>query len=183
MISRPLIPSLRSDRERPRSMTDTSAAVEALPSGQRLSEWIEAAPIGKTASYELLKALRITPTKARFPGSAAAVSTLTSEQVAIMDAAAEQVAAGRSIAELTAITARPRTAVNTTDEGQGGAALLPRLEAAERAIASGLPLTTVEVAWILGVKPGATIGTTIARGGIAITHHGADVWSLARIEP
>jgi hypothetical protein len=32
-------------------MTDTSAAVEAMPSGQRLSEWIEQAPIGKTATY------------------------------------------------------------------------------------------------------------------------------------
>jgi hypothetical protein len=164
-------------------MTDTSAAIEALPSGQRLSEWIEQAPIGKTAAYELLKALGITPGKARFPGSAAAVSMLTPEQLVIMGAAAEQVAAGRSIADITAITARPRTAVNATDEAQGGAALLPRLEAAERAIASGMPLTTAEATWILGVKPGATIGTTIARGGIAITHHGADVWSLARINP
>ena len=162
-------------------MPTTSAAIEALPSGQRLSEWIEQAPIGKTAAYELLKALGITPGKARFPGSAAAVSVLTAEQVAIMDAAAEQVAAGRSIAELTAITARPRTAVNVTDEGQGGKALLPRLEAAERAIRSGLPLSTAEVTWILGVRPGATIGTTITRGGIAITHHGPDVWSLEKI--
>jgi hypothetical protein len=108
---------------------------------------------------------------------------LSAEQVVVMDRAAEQVAAGRSIADLTAIITRPRTAVNTTDEAQVGEGLLARLEAAERAIASGLPLTTAEATWILGVKPGATIGTTIARGGIAITHHGADVWSLARINP
>ena len=81
-------------------------AIEALPSGQRLSEWIEAAPIGKTATYELMKALGVTPAKARFPGSAAAVSMR----------AAEQVAAGRSIAELTDITARPRTTAN--DHGE-----------------------------------------------------------------
>ena len=168
-------------------MTDTSAAVEAMPSGQRLSEWIEAAPIGKTASYELLKALRITPTKARFPGSAAAVSMLTPEQVVIMDAAAEQVAAGRSIAELTAITARPRTAVNTTDEAQGGkvtakdqATLLARIQAADGAIRSGLPLTTEQVAWIMGARPGAE---TVTRGRIIATRHGRNVWSLARIEP
>ena len=91
-------------------------AIEALPSGQRLSEWIEAAPIGKTATYELMKALGVTPAKARFPGSAAAVSMLTAEQVAVMDGAAEQVAAGRSIAELTDITARPRTTAN--DHGE-----------------------------------------------------------------
>jgi hypothetical protein len=167
-------------------MTDITAAVEAQPSGQRLSQWIEAAPIGKTAAYELLKALGITPAKTRFPGSAAAVSMLTAEQAAIMDRAAEQVAAGRSIAELTAITTRPRTAVNTTDEAQGGkvtaqdqAALLARLEAAERAIRSGLPLTTGEVTWIMGARPGAA---TVTRGRIIATRHGRNVWSLARIE-
>jgi len=163
-------------------MTDTSAAVEAMPSGQRLSEWIEQAPIGKTATYELMKALRITPAKARFPGSAAAVSMLTAEQVVVMDRAAMQVAAGQSIADLTAIITRPRTAVNAADEAQGGKALLPRLEAAERAIRSGLPLSTAEVTWILGVRPGATIGTTITRGRIAVTHHDTNIWSLARVE-
>jgi hypothetical protein len=170
-------------------MTDTSAAIEALPSGQRLSEWIEAAPIGKTASYELLKALGITPAKARFPGSAAAVSLLTPQQVAIMNAAAEQVAAGRSIAELTAITARPRTTANATDEAQGSETsvpdrteLLARMDLAERAMASGFPLTTVEVTWILGGPPGAKVGATVSHGRIAVTHHGTSEWSLARIE-
>ena len=163
-------------------MTDTPAPIEALPSGQRLSEWIEAAPIGKTAAYELLKALGITPTKARFPGSAAAVSMLTPQQVAIMDAAAEQVAAGRSIAELTAITARPRTTANTTDGAQVGEALLPRLEAAERAIRSGFPLTTAEVDWILGPNSGAIVGASLTRGRLIATHHAANVWSLARVE-
>ena len=168
-------------------MTDTSAAIEALPSGQRLSEWIEAAPIGKTASYELLRALGITPGKARFPGSAAAVSMLTAEQVAIMGAAAEQVAAGRSIADITAITARPRTAVNATDEAQGGrvtakdqATLQARIEAADGAIRSGLPLTTEQVAWIMGARPGAE---TFTRGRIIATRQSRNVWSLARINP
>ena len=161
-------------------MTETTAAVEAQPSGQRLSQWIEAAPIGKTAAYELLKALGITPAKARFPGSAAAVSVLTAEQAAVMDRAAEQVAAGRSIAELTAITPRPRTAVNTTDEAQDQATLLARLEAAERAIRSGLPLSTAEVAWIMGARPGAA---TVTRGRIIATRHSRNVWSLARIDP
>lgn len=164
-------------------MTDTSAAVEALPSGQRLSQWIEQAPVGKTAAYELLRALGITPGKARFPGSAAAVSVLTAEQVAVMDRAAEQVAAGRSIAELTAITTRPRTAVNTTDEAQVGEGLLARLEAAERAIRSGFPLTTAEVDWILGPNSGAKVGASLTRGRLIATHHKTNIWILTRIEP
>jgi hypothetical protein len=165
-------------------------AIEALPSGQRLSEWIEAAPIGKTAAYELLKALGITPAKARFPGAAAAVSMLSAEQVVVMDRAAEQVAAGRSIADLTAIITRPRTTVNEPDEAQGGkvtakdrADLMARIEAAEAAMRSGFPLTTKQVVWILGANPGAAVGATVPRGRIAVTHHGPGHWSLARIEP
>ncbi len=165
-------------------------AIEALPSGQRLSEWIEAAPIGKTASYELMKALGITPAKARFPGSAAAVSVLSAEQLVIMDRAAEKVAAGQSIADLTAIIARPRTTVNEPDEAQGGkvtakdrAELMARIDLAERAMTSGFPLTTAEVVWILGGPPGAKVGTTVTHGRIAVTHHGTSEWSLARIEP
>jgi hypothetical protein len=54
--------------------------------------------------------------------------------------------------------------------------LLARLEAAERAISSGLPLTTADVAWILGARPGSA---TVTRGGITATRHGRNVWSLA----
>ena len=163
-------------------MTDTSAAVEAMPSGQRLSEWIEQAPIGKTATYELMKAVGITPAKARFPGAAAAVSMLTAEQVVVMDRAAMQVAAGQSNADLIAIITRSRTAVNATNEAQVGEALLPRLEAAERAIRSGFPLTTAEVDWILGPNSGAIVGASLTRGRLIATHHAANVWSLARVE-
>ena len=50
-----------------------------------------------------------------------------------------------------------------------------RLEAAERAIRSGLGLTTTETAWILGVKPG---GSPITRGGIRATRTGWNCWRL-----
>jgi hypothetical protein len=161
-----------------------SEAVDAVPAGQRLSEWIDAAPIGKTATYELIRALGITPAKARFPGSGAAVSVLTAEQVQALDRAAEAVAAGRSIAEITAITARPRTVADDREDAPapdahaiGAEVLLARLEAADRAISSGLPLSTAEVAWILGARPGSA---TVTRGGITATRHGRNVWSLTR---
>jgi hypothetical protein len=150
-------------------------AIEALPSGQRLSEWIEAAPIGKTATYELMKALGVTPAKARFPGSAAAVSLLMAEQVAVMDGAAEQVAAGRSIAELTSITARPRTTAN--DHGEAveldvsvpdRTDLLARIEAADGAIRSGVPLSTAEVSWILGALARAAGLPRLARSSYRV---------------
>jgi hypothetical protein len=55
------------------------------------------------------------------------------------------------------------------------APFLARLEAAERAIRSGLGLTTTEVAWILGVRPGAAV---VTRGGITATRTGWNCWRL-----
>ena len=52
---------------------------------------------------------------------------------------------------------------------------LARLEAAERAVASGLGLTTAEVSWILGVNPGAAV---VTRGGITATRTARNCWRL-----
>jgi hypothetical protein len=57
--------------------------------------------------------------------------------------------------------------------------LIARLEAAERAIASGLGLTTREVAWIIGVNPGAA---HITRAGITCTKTGKNCWLLASVK-
>ena len=65
-------------------------------------------------------------------------------------------------------------AAHSGDAADSGA-FLARLEAAERAIRSGLGLTTAEVAWILGVKPG---GSPITRGGITATRTGWNCWLL-----
>jgi hypothetical protein len=53
--------------------------------------------------------------------------------------------------------------------------ILARLEAAERAIRSGLGLTTTETAWILGVRPGSS---PITRAGITATRTGWNCWRL-----
>ena len=54
---------------------------------------------------------------------------------------------------------------------------LARLEAAERAISSGLGLTTNEAAWVLGVIPGSS---PITRGGITATRTGKNCWLLSK---
>jgi hypothetical protein len=58
-------------------------------------------------------------------------------------------------------------------------AVLARLEAAERAISSGCPLTTIEAAWILGAKPG---GDRVVRAGIEAVRHARNCWQLRRAE-
>jgi hypothetical protein len=159
-----------------------SLPVSAEPDGIRLSSWIEQAPIGKTASYELLKALGITPGKARLPGTSAPVSILTRGEQEAMDRAAAAVAAGRSIAELTTALAPMRGSAAIDREQQAiehhppsGADLLGRLEAIERAQGSGAPLSTAEVAWLLGARPG---GEVVTRGRVTARRHARNVWTL-----
>jgi hypothetical protein len=157
-------------------------ALDATPAGIRLSQWIEQAPIGKTAAYDLMRALGITPGKARVAGSSAPVSILTAQQQAAMDQGAAAIAAGRSISEIAqAITTRPRPSATTREpepeqpEPPGPDLLLARLDAIARAQQTGAPLSTAEVAWLLGARPG---GEVVARGRITARRHARNVWTL-----
>jgi hypothetical protein len=165
-------------------MQDNSAALDATPAGVRLSDWIADAPIGKTAAYELLKALGITPAKLKLPGVSAAVSMLSEAEAQAMDRAAAAVAGGNSIAELTALVTNSRT--TATDRGRSAAAaseptgptpeaLLTRLQAVQLAAATGAPLTTAEAAWLLGARPGAAV---VTRGRLTAERVGRNCWTL-----
>ena len=57
------------------------------------------------------------------------------------------------------------------------APFLARLEAAERAITTGLGLSTAETSWILGVLPGSS---PLVRGGIKAERTGKNCWLLSR---
>lgn len=74
--------------------------LSAVPDGQRLSDWIEQAPIGRTATYALLQALAIEPGKARLQGVARPVAMLTTEQITQLDAAVDRLQQGESISQL-----------------------------------------------------------------------------------
>jgi hypothetical protein len=73
----------------------------------------------------------------------------------------------------------PQTAMAAASAGSPESAdpgtFLARLDAADKAIRSGLGLTTTEAAWILGVKPGAGV---VTRGGIRATRTGWNCWRL-----
>ena len=60
------------------------------------------------------------------------------------------------------------SALTATDQSDHGP-FLARLEAAERAMRSGLGLTTAEVTWILGARPDSR---EAVRGGIRTTRTG-----------
>lgn len=80
---------------------DTAVAPVANSStrdGMRQSDWIQTAPIGRTAAYKLIAGLGIESAKTRLPGIATEVAWLSRDQIAVLDAAAARVAGGESVA-------------------------------------------------------------------------------------
>jgi hypothetical protein len=151
--------------------------------GVRLTELVEQLPLSRSSVFELLKVLKIKTTTGPGPtgkGRVAWISTADSETIA---AAAARVAKKEiRIADLaTGLQRRqtPQTAMAAASAGSPESAdpgtFLARLDAADKAIRSGLGLTTTEAAWILGVKPGAGV---VTRGGIRATRTGWNCWRL-----
>lgn len=163
-----------------------SAVAQALPDGVRLAELTEALPLGKTSMFELVKALGIVTTKGPGPGGKGRVAWLTGADAMRLKKAAMDVAAGRlRIADVGALPQAPRTPATlrtllmqppaeSADAGDP-AVLLQRMEAAQRAIRAQFPLTTAEVALIIGVRPG---GPVVTRGGILARRLARNLWRL-----
>lgn len=151
--------------------------------GVRLTELVEELPLSRSSVFELLKVLKISTTNGPGPNGRGRVAWINDEDAAKMRSAAARVKAKEiRIADLaTGLQRRqtPQTAMAAASAGSPESAdpapFLARLEAADRAIRSGLGLTTNETAWILGVKPGAGV---VIRGGIRATRTGWNCWRL-----
>lgn len=163
------------------SSADSAAAVD----GVRLAELVEQLPLSRSSIFELVKALGITTMKGPGPGGRGRVAWVSAAAAARLAEAAGRVDRSEvRIADLAAGLQRletPQTALQAgsapSPDSPDAGPFLARLEAAERAIASGLGLSTREVTWILGVRPG---GAVVHRGGITATRHGRNCWTLQR---
>lgn len=160
-------------------MSDTSLAV---PYGMRFSEWWDSRDVPRSTAFRLLKVAGLEPEKVRAEGSRSPVSFLTADQVQMLDTLAERLKTGLTIAQLEgalAVHRRPETPQYEPEEPEaiasGPELLLARLEAGELAIRSGLPLTTAEVSWIMGARPGAAV---VTRGRVTARRQARNVWSL-----
>ena len=164
-------------------MPDSADSADLQPEGARLAELIEMLPLSRGSVFELIKALGITTSKGPGPNGRGRVAWLNDRDVAQLTEAAFRVHRGEvRIADLAqGLTTQqtPQTAITAASPDSADSAdpspFLARLEAAERAVSSGLGLTTAEVSWILGVKPAAS---PITRGGITAIKTGWNCWQL-----
>jgi hypothetical protein len=150
-----------------------------------LSQWYDSRGIARATAFRLLKVAGITPHKMKVPGSRAPVSALDAAMVAALDGLADRLREGESMAQLEAAAATalapvaPSEPVSDSLEPSSGGpdagALLERMAVAEKAIATGFPLTTAQVAWVLGARPGAD---AVTRGGITATRQSRNCWTL-----
>jgi hypothetical protein len=158
----------------------------AVVDGVRLAELTASLPVSRGSVFELVKALGIVTVKGPGPEGKGRVAWVSAADAERLADAARRVDKGEvRIADLagglvsqrtpqTAQTVPPAGSAPSADSADPGP-FLARLEAAERAIRSGLGLTTTEATWILGVKPG---GSPITRGGIRATRTGWNCWRL-----
>lgn len=167
---------------------DSPDAADTAADGIRLAELTDQLPLARSSVFELVKVLGITTTKGPGPGNRGRVAWVSNADADRISDAAQRVHRGETrIADLAHGLQRPQSPQTLPSAGSTGsadspdaAAFLARLEAAERAIRSGLGLTTAETTWILGVRPGSS---PITRGGITATRTGWNCWRLARYSP
>jgi hypothetical protein len=162
---------------------DPAAAAAVVVDGVRLAELTEALPVSRGSVFELVKALGIVTVKGPGPDGRGRVAWISGSDADRLAEAAQRVARGEvRIADLAGGLVSQRTpqtgpvaASALSADSADSAPFLARLEAAERAIRSGLGLTTTETAWILGVRPGSS---PITRAGITATRTGWNCWRL-----
>ena len=157
-----------------------------------MSSLIERLPLSRGSVFELVRALGIETAKGPGPGGRGRVAWLSAADAVRLEDAAAEVAAGRlRIADAGGALApspqRPQTPPTLPTEAPSaasadsadGAGLLQRIQAAEAAARVGFPLSTAEVAWILGAKPGAPV---VARAGLRAERMARNVWRLQSAE-
>lgn len=155
---------------------DSPDTADAVADGVRLSELIAALPLSRGSVFELIKAMGITTAKGPGPEGRGRVAWVGAKEADRLADAAARVHRGEvTIGSLTALQKAPAAASAYSAASADPAPFLARLDAADKAIRSGLGLTTTETTWILGVRPGTAV---VTRGGITATRTGWNCWRL-----
>jgi len=167
-----------------------SAALPADPSGCLFADWIAAKGIAKSTGYKWRAELGITPEKRR--RGAAVEVWLTAEDQQRLEDYAEALGRGLTTRDALAAVGRPAPM-----DSIGHGAIVPiepigpapadpiepigleqlrwRLAALRDAVELGAPLSTAEVAQLLGARPG---GAEVVRGRLRAVRQARNLWTI-----
>lgn len=167
------------------------AAIDALPSGILFSDWISQRGCAKSTAYRMRAELGIEPERRRRNSQVEVWLSAADQQ--LMDTYAEALGRGQSTAEALAAVGRivpmesdgPGSIVPMESDGEPPASPLDsdgeirrirrRLAALRDAVELGAPLTTAEVALLLGAKPG---GASVTRGRLRAIRGARNLWTI-----
>lgn len=169
------------------------APLAAVPDGVTLPQWQEAHGIGQSTAYALLRLVErmgIQLTRMRIGNATKPSVLLEGQSLEAMNRLLARYGSGVSIKTLTAeieeaaASQQDPAALPAADEHQGDDAndaavdpdnLLMRLQAAQLAQETGMPLTRRELSWILGSAPKTAFS---ANAPMRIQKHSSLGWSL-----
>lgn len=165
---------------------DESASVAAVPDGMTVAQAMAELQLGKTALYQRMRLLGIQPVThggraylsgeqmeslrnySKYGKAAALVRHPTAALLAMAASAGQQAEPDGA-----------HSANGEQDERERLELLQLRLRVLREAVELGGPLTTAEVALLLGARPG---GNEVIRGRVAAVREGRDCWTLERLE-
>lgn len=174
-----------------------SAAIDATPSGCLFADWIARRGISKSTAYAWRSALKIEPQRRRVAGRVEV--WLNAEQEALLNAYAEALGNGATASEALAAVGMPANepAGMIPVESAGSAGLVPldsngppsaippesagiqqlrnRLAALRDAVELGAPLSTADVALLMGARPG---GDLVVRGRLRVVREARNIWTI-----
>lgn len=162
----------------------------AEPDGMTLEGWRESRGIARSSARKLLAVAGVETTLEKVAGSRVPVTFLPPAAVTVMDALADRLEAGETLAQLQQQAAGTITRANRLEvarAGSGGGsrmlehaqpgpdALLARLTAADLAIRTGVPVSTMDATFLLGTRP---TGDEMRRGRVLARRVGRNAWEL-----
>lgn len=169
--------------EPPPPLGSVEAITPELDTAVRFSSWYESRKLSRSTAFRLLSISGIEPEKRRVEGSRSPVSFLTDHQKQVMDHLAFELERGKTMAELETRITKAQDVSSPPEspmEEASPAVLVQRLQVLDLAQATGLGLSTAEIAWVLGVRPGSS---SFVRGRVRVDRQSRNCWTVQVVDP
>lgn len=149
----------------------------------RFSAWYESKGLARSTAFKLLALSGLQLERRRVEGSRSPVSFVSVEDQKRLNFLADQLASGKSLSELERRIVKVQDVSIPPEPAEEPIAkpalLFQRLQALELAQNTGMGLSTAEVAWILGARPGSS---SFVRGNVLVERQARNCWTVSPMD-